>query len=245
MYYKRQAYELTESDKVLINALAELLFGRKDVKIDLPFIISDLSCSSPEQLKGHNVTEGSHFDTETLGYYSPDIFTISLLEEPISDAARLLNADKDILRSIVLIHEIGHYITQCPSDVLRPEWGETVKESEGFWKGHEFMLEGERRHNHVASASIMTESSIKVLETLAQLLTFFVVRDIPEYNEVFKKMTALQSEDYTEFRSYQSIDPWYLFRTMSLVRSIDYTNQTMQLAKQSFAEDRHLKWLLD
>ena len=184
MYYKRQTYELTESDKVLINALAELLFGRKDVKIDLPFIISDLSCSSPEQLKGHNVTEGSHFDTEALGYYSPAIFTISLLE-------------------------------------------------------------GERRHNHVASASIMTGSSRKVLETLAQLLTFFVVRDIPEYNEVFKKMTALQSEDYTEFRSYQSIDPWYLFRTMSLVRSIDYTNQTMQLAKQSFAEDRHLKWLLD
>lgn len=243
MYYTRQTYTLTDSDKTLIKALAKLLFNREDAAMDLPFIVLDSSSRSPELLKGHKITEGSHFDTETLGYYSPDIFTISLLEEPVSDAARLLNADPDILRSIVLIHEIGHYITQCPMDVLRPGWEDIVKEGEEFWKDNEFMLSGERKYNHIASATIMNESSRKLLETLAQLLTHFVVRDIPEYDEVFKKMTALQTEDYTEFKSYQDIDPWYLFRTMSLVRSIDYTNQTMQLATPTFAKERHLKWL--
>jgi hypothetical protein len=244
MYYKRQSYTLTDSDKVLIKSLAKLLFHGKDTKIELPFIVLDSSCKSPKQFKSPQAIENTSFDTELLGYYSPNIFTISLLEEPISDVARLLNVDKDILRSIVLIHEIGHYITQCPEYVLHPRWEEMIKSRERFWKDSEFMLEGVRRDNHVASAAIMTKSSRKLLETLAQLLTYFVVREVPEYEEVFNRMTAHQTRDYTEFRAYQNNDPCYLFRTMSLVRGIDYRNQTMDPTEQIYADDYHLKWLL-
>ena len=279
MYYEIKSYELTPSDKVLVEAMSEVLFDRKNQEVDLPFIMWDLSCESlpglmmeresqtgspqnvseeslpkfdapqPESDKPHpeqkglgKAQGGSVFDSEVLGYYSPRNYTITLLEKPIADAALRLDCNPDILRSIVLMHEIGHYITQCPANVLYPHWKNHVQSHLAFWKDSEFMLECAKRSHHVASAEFIENSSTLYLETMAQLFIHLIVRDRPEYYEVFKKLTAEQSGTYTHYLKYvNDIDAWHLERAMYYLRDTDYRNLSYKCSSPFYIKDKDLE----
>lgn len=228
MYYERKPYTVTSSDESLIDALAELLFRAKRA-IDLPFIVWDLSYETPARVCGCMREEDSPFDTEQLGFYTPATYTITLLEKPIASAAAKLNVDKDILRSIVLIHEIGHYITHCPADVLLPHWKEMVESAKEFWKDSGFMLECGERRNHIADPSFLNRCSRKYIETVAQLFTYLVVREKPEHLDAFEKLASVQSGDYTAFQRFPDIDAWHLLRAMRFVRNTDYHARTCSI----------------
>lgn len=247
----KDIYRLTKKDIELVEALSDVLFGKTyDVPLALPAVFTDNSQpvkldSEQKTLSGWEFEEkDSSFDTDALGYYTSADHTITLLDRVISDAATRLEVDEEILCSIVLIHEIGHYVTQCSTDALRPEWQRMVESSHDFWKDSPFMLDCSMRSHHVASPEYLQKCSQKYIETLAQLVTYLAVKEKPAFLNVFMKLASIQTESYTAFKRYLSVDSWGLNRAISYLRDLDYWSLSRPYLGSVYVSDSDLDRVL-
>jgi hypothetical protein len=130
-----------------------------------------------------------------LGVYYPEQKTIKLFTKCIEVVAKKLSISEQELQDVVLLHEFGHWIThKLPYEEQR-EWGDFCN-----------------CHNH------------DVLEGWAQLLTWWVVKDIPKLKNAFCKLNNKQSPPYQVWKQFENSSTL----TLSLFREYNCTDSTLE-----------------
>ena len=171
------------SDSVLLNKLQEILSGANLTLGEMPDVY--ISYELPRSFKlvdSHDEDEGDLFDTENLlGYYIPEKQEINLMELGIQWCAKELNIDVDLLREIVFIHELGHYMQHKMPCYQTQEWKYDLY--------------------------IRSYTPIDLQEGWAQLMAAWVVKDKEDYSHVFQSLIAVQSAPYHVFKDYEQ-DPY-------------------------------------
>lgn len=169
------------SDSVLLKKLQEILSGANLTLGEMPDVW--ISYELPWSFKlvdNHDVNhdEGDLFDTEhLLGYYIPAKQEINLVELGIQWCAKELNINVDLLREIVFIHELGHYMQHKMPCYQTQEWQYDLY--------------------------ISSYTPIDLQEGWAQLMAAWVVKDKKDYSHVFQSLVAVQSAPYQVFKDYE------------------------------------------
>lgn len=258
MFYKKETYILTHADKSLVNSLSEYLFGEPDSsQITLPFIILDCFLE-PVPIKRHpwlekegtrkknsretlmnqlierQGKETSVFDIEMMGKYTPDDYTITLFDRAISANAYLLDVDETDLRAITLIHLLSHYIIHCPFRVLEPHWDESVTLLLHLLEEKDIETRFLKMDFHIASPDYLRMCSQDLIETLAQLQTYLIVKDKPEFHDILFRLAEIQSDTYSKFREDLDTDFSEFRLAMSLIRHFEYVNKIMPDIKPAY-----------
>lgn len=169
------------SDSVLLKKLQEILFGANLKLGEMPDVY--ITYELPRSFKlVDNHDEGDLFDTENLlGYYIPAKQEINLMELGIQWCAKGLNIDVDLLREIVFIHELGHYMQHKMPCYQTQEWKYDLY--------------------------IRSYTPMDLQEGWAQLMDAWVVKDKKNYSHVFQSLIAVQSAPYHVFKNYER-DPY-------------------------------------
>ena len=169
------------SDSVLLKKLQEILFGANLKLGEMPDVY--ITYELPRSFKlVDNHDEGDLFDTENLlGYYIPEKQEINLMELGIQWCAKELNIDVDLLREIVFIHELGHYMQHKMPCYQTQEWKYDLY--------------------------IRSYTPMDLHEGWAQLMDAWVVKDKKDYSHVFQSLIAVQSAPYHVFKDYER-DPY-------------------------------------
>ena len=171
------------SDSVLLNKLQEILSGANLTLGEMPDVY--ITYELPRSFKlvdNHDEEEVNLFDTESLlGYYIPEKQEINLMELGIQWCAKELNIDVDLLREIVFIHELGHYMQHKMPCYQTQEWKYDLY--------------------------IRSYTPIDLQEGWAQLMAAWVVKDKKDYSHVFQSLIAVQSAPYHVFKDYER-DPY-------------------------------------
>lgn len=169
------------SDSVLLNKLQEILSGANLTSGEIPDVY--ITYELPRSFKlVDNHDGGDLFDTENLlGYYIPAKQEINLVELGIQWCAKELNIDVDLLREIVFIHELGHYMQHKMPCYQTQEWKYDLY--------------------------IRSYTPIDLQEGWAQLMAAWVVKDKKDYSHVFQSLVAVQSAPYQVFKDYER-DPY-------------------------------------
>ena len=171
----KHPYDYSES--VLLKKLQDILSGANLTLGEMPdvYITNEL----PRSFKlVDNHDEGDLFDTENLlGYYIPEKQEINLMELGIQWCAKELNIDVDLLREIVFIHELGHYMQHKMPCYQTQEWKYDLY--------------------------IRSYTPIDLQEGWAQLMAAWVVKDKKDYSHVFQSLIAVQSAPYHVFKDYE------------------------------------------
>lgn len=178
-YFKYYSYDY--SDSVLLKKLQEILSGANLTLGEMPDVY--ITYELPPSFKlVDNHDGGDLFDTENLlGYYNPAKQEINLMELGIQWCAKELNINVDLLREIVFIHELGHYMQHKMPCYQTQEW--------------EYDL------------YIRSYPPIDLQEGWAQLMDAWVVKDEKDYSHVFQSLVAVQSAPYHVFKDYER-DPY-------------------------------------
>lgn len=141
------------------------------------------------------------FDTDKLlGYYIPSKQEIRLLEIGIQCCARHLNVDVDLLREIVMIHELGHYMQHKMHCYHTKEWDDVLYNA--------------------------SYSPIDLQEGWAQLMDAWVVKDEKAYFDVFNALVAVQSEPYKVYKNYECDSYRRILRSLDGLRQLDHPATT-------------------
>lgn len=235
MYYVKEQYTLTYTERYLLIIFSEYLFGKEISNISLPYIEIDCSLES-ELIKENPWVESADgelfnrlkencFDIEKMGCYMPERFSISLYDRAIAANARLLGVKEEKLRALVLIHMLAHYVTQCPKGVLRSLWAEEVKTLLALMEDIGCETKFIKMQFHIAAPDYFRKFFEGYLETRAQLLTCFSLRDNPEYLEFFTKISDVRSENYRRCREFADarLDDFVI--AISLAWYADYINK--------------------
>ena len=171
----KHPYDYSES--VLLKKLQDILSRANLTLGEMPdvYITNEL----PRSFKlVDNHDEGDLFDTENLlGYYIPEKQEINLMELGIQWCAKELNIDVDLLREIVFIHELGHYMQHKMPCYQTQEWKYDLY--------------------------IRSYTPIDLQEGWAQLMAAWVVKDKKDYSHVFQSLIAVQSAPYHVFKDYE------------------------------------------
>ena len=169
------------SKSVLLNKLQEILSGANLTLGEMPDVY--ITYELPRSFKlVDNHDGGDLFDTENLlGYYIPAKQEINLVELGIQWCAKELNIDVDLLREIVFIHELGHYMQHKMPCYQTQEWKYDLY--------------------------IRSYTPIDLQEGWAQLMAAWVVKDKKDYSHVFQSLIAVQSAPYHVFKDYER-DPY-------------------------------------
>ena len=117
-----------------------------------------------------------------LGEYFPDDQLVKLYMTEIHDCAKRLNVSVEALSRVVEFHESAHAIIHLGRD------------SEG--------------RNFNTTAFKMVDGGVDpspLHETLAQLLTYHCIKDIPELIECFEKLTKFQPSAYRKWENFTHI----------------------------------------
>ena len=175
----KHPYDYSES--VLLKKLQEILSGANLTLGEMPDVY--ITYELPRSFKlVDNHDEGDLFDTENLlGYYIPAKQEINLMELGIQWCAKELNIDVDLLREIVFIHELGHYMQHKMPCYQTQEWKYDLY--------------------------IRSYTPIDLHEGWAQLMDAWVVKDKKNYSHVFQSLIAVQSAPYHVFKNYER-DPY-------------------------------------
>lgn len=129
---------------------------------------------------------------EVLGRYdvSP---RITLYETGIGWFSERFGLDRELLRAVVLVHEVAHWITHLMPGPNVPRWPNQDYE----------------------------QTSPEVHECLAQLLAFWVASSAGgRLMKTFEELNRHQSEPYRLYEKYTSLAPEDVFRSLEMVRSI-------------------------
>ena len=172
------------SGSVLLEKLQEILSGANLTLDEMPDVC--ITYELPRSFKlvdNHEEGDlGDLFDTENLlGYYIPKKQEINLMELGIQWCAKELNIDVDLLREIVFIHELGHYMQHKMPCYQTQEWKYDLY--------------------------IRSYTPIDLQEGWAQLMAAWVVKDKEDYSHVFQSLIAVQSAPYHVFKDYER-DPY-------------------------------------
>lgn len=246
MYYVKQQYTLTDTDRSLLSIFSGYLFGEKEISdISLPYIEIDYSLE-PEHVKENPWLESADgeqfeqlkkelfasrmeqdrcFDMENMGCYIPETYSIALYDRAIAANARLLEVKEDQLRALVLIHMLSHMVTQCPKGVLKPFFSEGVKTTLGLMERNGCDTKFIKMMYHVAAPDYYRKCSEDYLETIAQLLIYFALRYDQEFLEIFTKVSDAQSETYRRYREFVDAKLEDFLIAIDLLRDADYLNK--------------------
>lgn len=131
---------------------------------------------------------------EVLGRYIPDDQNpqIILYQRGLSWFAKTYNLDKDLLRGIVLVHEIGHWVTQHLRTRDIPIWQTTLYNS----------------------------AAVEVHEGFAQLITWWVVNELGgEIKTTFEELNRRQSSPYLVYQKYMAKPVNAIINSLQMLRS--------------------------
>ena len=117
-----------------------------------------------------------------LGEYFPDDQLVKLYMTEICNSAKRLNVSVEVLRRVVEFHESAHAIIHLGRDA----------EGKNFNTGAFKMVDGG-----------IDPSPLH--ETLAQLLTYHCIKDIPELIECFEKLNKFQPNAYRNWKNFTHI----------------------------------------
>jgi hypothetical protein len=117
-----------------------------------------------------------------LGEYFPDDQLIKLYMTEIRDSAKRLNVGVEALRRVVEFHESAHAIVHLGRDA----------DGKNFNTGAFKMVDGG-----------IDPSPLH--ETLAQLLTYHCIKDIPELIKCFKKLNKFQPSAYRNWKNFTQV----------------------------------------
>jgi len=113
---------------------------------------------------------------EVLGLYIPANTNIILYQRGLKWFAKKLNLDEDFLKGIVLVHEIGHWITHLLPKKGIPDW----------------------------DINLYKLTSNEVHEGWAQLITYWVVKEIGgEIEHIFEELNRRQSSAYQVYKNFK------------------------------------------
>jgi len=113
---------------------------------------------------------------EVLGLYFPDKIQIILYQRGLEWFTKRFNLDIDLLTAIVLIHEIGHWITHLLPKEGIPEW----------------------------QRELYKLTSTEVHEGWAQLITYWIVKEIGgDVETVFNELNRRQAYDYHIYEKFK------------------------------------------
>jgi len=117
-----------------------------------------------------------------LGQYFPDDQLIKLYMTEIHDCARRLGVSAEALRRVVEFHESGHAVVHLGRDA----------DGKNFNTGAFEMVDG-------------SDDPSPLHETLAQLLTYHCVKDVPELFECFEKLDQRQPSAYKKWKNFTDV----------------------------------------
>ena len=191
------------TDSVLLKGLRKIL---KDAKLSLDkmpevFLTMEIPPSF-KLVENHDEGDGSTlFDIENLlGCYIPSKQEIHLFEHGIQWCAKRLSVDVDILREIVFIHELGHYMQHKMPCYKTKEWDINL---------------------YIASYSPMD-----LHEGWAQLMDAWVVKNDKVYTDVFQSLVAVQSAPYQVYKNYERDSYHRILMSLDNLRQLDYPATT-------------------
>ncbi len=187
-------YRLTYQEKALTNILLSIFYYNGFEKRKLPKIfesdelitieivnewIKKTGLSPDDLIFPHNKDNVANdqddkdnikkykYVIELLGMYFPATQSITLYTKRIEEAAKGLNVSTDALRQVVLLHEIGHWITH--------------------------KLHYNRQCWEIAKYN---SASTEVHEGWAQLLAWWVVKNISKLKRAFDRLNKEQIQQY-------------------------------------------------
>ena len=164
--------KFTDTDKKLAANLKILLGPLGIIPPDYPLTILSDEDTPPKEFQDECLQ--GPYDFEMLGYYNCLEAKIVLLRGKIQECANKLQVPEPYLRSIVFIHELGHYYSH-----LCTLWKTKA------WRTHLF-----------------AGASTNVKEGWAQLFTAWAVEKDYELGSVFEALLAHQSHPYHVFENY-------------------------------------------
>ena len=168
---------------------------------------------SSEQDQG----KGKYDIEEVLGVYVPDVPQIKLYNKGIKACSDELEIPEPALKTVVLIHELGHWVTH----LFPYKAGQTCNRKwENYLVGYD------------PSNGIVTDN---VHEGWAQLLTWWVVEkalDIRKssYHEVFEILNKNQSDPYRVYREFKDKNRDLLLKSLVELRIMSKPNISPDLS---------------
>jgi hypothetical protein len=129
---------------------------------------------------------------ELLGCYLPNP-QIILYQRGLKWCARRHDLDEELLRGIVLIHEIGHWVTHLLPKPDIPSW----------------------------PTELYKLMSIEVSEGWAQLITWWIVDEIGgEIKQVFEELNRLQSHPYRVYGKFKGNSVSSVINSLDMLRQL-------------------------
>lgn len=180
---------ITDVDNSLIGICNSILEKSGFNGVRLPLIV----------LKDEEKEKKSPDDNEfnVLGEYIAEKQEVILYGRAISNDSLKLDVDEDILRAVVLIHELGHYITHThPLNGIAEEPFDNV---------------------------LFSRSDPDFLECIAQLFAYWVTERDGQHNshDVFNKLASKQSGPYKVYLKYLKESPKIILQSIAVLRAND------------------------
>lgn len=190
----KRYYSFEES--VLLKKLQVILHAEGLSLNTIPKVYISYEVPMSLRLVENRDDNGNLFDTENLlGYYIPSSQEIVLLEQGIQWFAARFSVNADLLREIVFIHEIGHYMQHKMPCYQTHEWDD------------------ELYHD--------SYSPIDLQEGWAQLMDAWVVKNEKRYSDVFNTLVSKQSAPYLVFRNYEQYKCRYILQSLDGLRQLN------------------------
>lgn len=188
------SYILTDKERVLADILLSIFYYYDFDKSPLPSIwtshelisekdISDLRekgilRKSKDEVYEDEVNKDAQHCIDLLGMYCPKEVKIVLFITRIKNTAKDLNIEEELLKQIVILHEIGH------------------------WISHKLVY-----NNTDWIEYLYNKKTVDVHEGLAQLYTWWVVDKFPELKEAFIKLNEHQPSPYLVWKYFINSSP--------------------------------------
>lgn len=179
---------ITDVDKSLIDSCNSILERSGFNGARLPLIV--LKDEEKELSRDENWFN-------VLGEYIAEKQEIILYGRAIAKASLELDVDENILRAVVLIHELGHYITHAhPLNGITEESFDNV---------------------------LFSRSDPDFLECIAQLFAYWATKEDGQYNshDVFDKLASKQSGPYKVYLKYVNESPKIILQAIAVLRAND------------------------
>lgn len=182
---------ITEVDNSLIGTCNSILEMAGFIGVGLPLIVFK------DEEKELSRDENWENWFNALGEYIAEKQEIILYGRAIAKASLDLDVDETILRAVVLIHELGHYIT------------------------HAHPLKGiaEEPFDNV----LFSGSDSYFKECIAQLFAYWITKGDGKYSsqEVFDKLASKQSGPYKVYLKYMNESPKIILQAIAVLRAND------------------------
>ena len=141
---------------------------------------------------GNGQQDGKWDYESMLGQYHPEKNTITLFSRGIRRCSSTLSLKNMTLAFIVCLHEVSHWCSQYYP----------VCNHESSWEMRSYSQANDTIH-----------------ETLAQWITYFCVKDKPNYLECFEMLNKHQSEKYQQYKEFIGVAPRTFIESIKNLRN--------------------------